>query len=103
MGCYIETGAAKNKAKWLVEHAGGTIVPRATPAHDSIPVVVCDNGPFEAAGIAFDAEELRAFTDPFDCRPKTIVMVPRDKVTELCPAVKDRLDWEHKQQTTNKE
>jgi hypothetical protein len=57
MGCYIETGAAKNKAKWLVEHAGGTIVPRATPAHDSIPVVVCDNGPFEAAGIAFDAEE----------------------------------------------
>ena len=93
MGCYIETGAAKNKAKWLVEHAGGTIVPRATPAHDSIPVVVWDNGPFEAAGIAFDAEELRAFTDPFDCRPKTIVMVPRTEVVKFCPAVESRLRW----------
>ena len=93
MGYYIETGAAKNKAKWLVEHAGGTIVPRATPAHDSIPVVVCDNGPFEAAGIAFDAEELRAFTDPFDCRPKTIVMVPRTEVVKFCPAVESRLRW----------
>ena len=93
MGCYIETGAAKNKAKWLVENASGTIVPRATPTHDSIPVVVCDNGPFEAAGIAFDAEELRAFTDPFDCRPKTIVMVPRTEVVKFCPAVESRLRW----------
>ena len=93
MGYYIETEAAKNKAKWLVEHAGGTIVPRATPAHDSIPVVVCDNGPFEAAGIAVDAEELRAFTDPFDPRPKTIVMVPRTEVVKFCPAVESRLRW----------
>ena len=93
MGCYIETGAAKNKAKWLVENASGTIVPRATPTHDSIPVVVCDNGPFEAAGIAYDEYELRNFSDPFDHRQKTIVMVPRDRVIALCPTVEDRLGW----------
>ena len=93
MGYYIETEAAKNKAKWLVEHAGGVIVQQATPTptHDSIPVVVVDNGPFEAAGIAYDQEELRAFTDPFDPRPKTIVMVPCDNVIKLCPRVESKL------------
>ena len=93
MGYYIETEAAKNKANWLVDNAGGVIVPRATPTHDSIPVIVCDNGPFEAAGIAYDDAELRAFTDPFDPRPKTIVMVPRTEVVKFCPAVESRLRW----------
>lgn len=93
MGYYIETEAAKNKANWLVDNAGGVIVQQATPTptHDSIPVVVVDNGPFEAAGIAYDQEELRAFTDPFDPRPKTIVMVPRDNVIKLCPRVESKL------------
>lgn len=93
MGYYIEATGGKNKAAWLVQHAKGTIVSKATPTPDSIPVVVMDNGPFEAAGVAFDADELDAFTSPSDWRPKTIVMVPRDEVLKYCPEVQTRLAW----------
>jgi len=93
MGYYIETTVSKGKVAWLVKHANGIIVPKATPTKDSIPVIVIDNGPFEAAGIAFNSDELLVFTRPHDPRPKTIVMVPREKVIELCPFVKDMLAW----------
>lgn len=93
MGYYIETTGPKNKANWLVQHARGTIVPQATPSADSIPVVVMDNGPFEAAGIAFSSSELAAFTDPSDYRRKTIVMVSKEEVLKLNPSVASRLSW----------
>lgn len=93
MGYYIETTVAKGKAAWLVKNANGTIVPAPTPTKDSIPVVVINNGIFDAAGIAYSPDELSAFTRPGDKRPKTIVMVPREKVIELCPWVRDSLAW----------
>lgn len=93
MGFYIEATGGKDKAAWLVKNAKGTIVPKATPTPDSIPVVVMDNGPFEAAGVAFNQRELDAFTSPSDYRPKTIVMVPRDEVLKYCPHVQARLAW----------
>lgn len=93
MGYYIETSGPKNKAQWLVNNAKGVIVPAATPSADSIPVVVMNNGPFEAAGIAYNQDELAAFTSPHDYRPKTIVMVPRDEVLKLNPSVESRLSW----------
>lgn len=93
MGYYIETTGPRNKAAWLVKNARGTIVPQATPSADSIPVVVMDNGQFEAAGIAFSSSELAAFTSPGDYRPKTIVMVPKEEVLKLNPSVASRLSW----------
>lgn len=93
MGYYIEATGGKQKAAWLVKNAKGVIVQKANPTMDSIPVVVIDNGPFEAAGIAYNQDELEAFTSPRDYRPKTIVMVPREEVIKHCPAVEHRLDW----------
>lgn len=93
MGFYIETSSNKNKAQWLVDNAKGTIVNQAVPTHDSIPVVVLDNGLFEAAGIAFDESELAEFTRPQDRRRRTIVMVPRDQVIRYRPEVGRFLKW----------
>lgn len=93
MGYYIEATGAKGKAAWLVQNAKGTIVSKATPSPDSIPVVVMDNGPFEAAGIAYSQRELDEFTYHGDTRPKTIVMVPRAEVIKHCPRVESRLSW----------
>jgi len=41
-----------------------------------LPVVLIDNGPFTAAGIAYNEREFNAFTDPSDRRPKEIYIVP---------------------------
>lgn len=44
--------------------------------------IVCliDNGEFSAAGIAFDANELEAFTYPGDRRDKSFFLVPKAKL-----------------------
>lgn len=47
MGYYIETGSNKGKAKWLRENAKAT----NDQLPGTIPIVVLDNGAFEAAGI----------------------------------------------------
>lgn len=64
MGYYIETDSHRNKAQFLV-----------------------DNGPFEAAGIAFSQRELDAFNRPSDPRPKTWLKVPTKEVLKLQPHV----------------
>lgn len=94
MGYYIETEAHKNKAKWLIENAKAQLCNRsAVGTSDMVPVVVMDNGAFEAAGIAFDAEELAVFTDANDRRPRMYLLVPREEVIRLCPHVEPLLDW----------
>lgn len=40
-----------------------------------LPVVLINNGPFTAAGIAYSPSEFQAFTDPLDNRPKIIYEV----------------------------
>lgn len=45
-----------------------------------LPVVLINNGPFTAAGIAYCEGELKAFTDPGDLRPKVIYLVKREKL-----------------------
>lgn len=60
---------------------------------DEIPVVVLNNGLFEAAGIAFSPGELEEFSRPTDPRPKQFLLVPRVEVIKLCPPVKKALCW----------
>lgn len=47
-----------------------------------LPVVLMDNGPFTAAGIAYAERELRAFTLPDDFRPKKFYFV---EIAKLYP------------------
>ena len=88
MGYYIETGASKGKAKWLRENAKAT----SDRQPGTIPIVVLDNGAFEAAGIAFNQAEFNHFMRPSG-RLFEVVYVPREEVIKLCPFVEDRLEW----------
>lgn len=94
MGYYIETNGHKGKAKWLVDNAKAVVIREPVDGTaDMIPVCVVDNGPFEAAAIAFDSEELACFNDPNDDRFRTWLNVPRAEVLKLCPHVESALKW----------
>jgi len=79
MGFYIQTPEAKGKANHLVKAYGASRL-RVTPQWNEVPegkaaICVVDNGAFEAAGLAYSEEELRAFSEPTDRRPKTWLLM----------------------------
>jgi hypothetical protein len=87
MGYYIQ-GPARGKAQFIVENYGGKIVTRevaeqALSSHDEAPIVVLDNGPFEAAGFAFCQGEWEEFVEPTDPRKKVFVVMPRSLAKKL--------------------
>lgn len=82
MGAYIDL-ANQTKEAWLRKNA---IPVTSTPKTiDDVPgfLLVClvDNGPFTAAGIAFDERELQAFLSP-DGRYKEWWWAPKDKLMD---------------------
>lgn len=82
MGAYINP-IDQSKEDWLKEHA---ILAEGLPQSidekpDHLPVCLVDNGPFTAAGIAFDEGELQAFAYP-DYRPKTWYWAPKEKLMD---------------------
>lgn len=88
MGLYINP-ESKTKEQWLddnsIECVAGPIPTVKMFEGVSGHTVVClvDNGDFTAAGVAYDAEELRRFTYPCG-RPKIWYLIPNenlDKVT----------------------
>ena len=88
---YIETSGTTNKALWLVEHHAGQLINRETallvvetyPSHDRGIVVVMDNGPFQAAGFAYDLDEFTEFADPSDPRSRQYVEMNRTLAAKL--------------------
>lgn len=95
MGFYLQTPVNKGKAKYLIDHHDAQLL--LTPVFltgDKIAVCVVDNGPFEAAGVAFSAEEMAVFMSPDSGpiqRPRVFLKVPRSEVIKLCPKVEARL------------
>lgn len=98
MGCYIETPVSKGKAAWLIEHADAWAIGEFD--HETYEswmrdgkVVVCvvENWAFDAAAIAYSWEEAKEFADVRDRRPKTWLLMSRDKVLELAPHASDVL------------
>lgn len=86
MGYYIEVPENHGKAQQIVDLYGGRIIyepptfENITPGYAIICVV--DNGPFEAAGFAYNQAELNVFTVP-DGRPRVWVIMDRKKACEL--------------------
>lgn len=84
MGCYVEV---ENKEQWLKDNSSWNTMVK-TPkweefGGDHLPVVLVDNGPFKAAGIAFDKQEYERFTDPYDFRPKVIYSVALEELKKV--------------------
>ena len=95
MGRYIQ-GPSKGKVMFIVSEYDGKVW-APDPMHPTRPplwgdkpqdmewVIVLDNGPFEAAGWAFDRREFEDFLYPEDNRPKRCLLVPTACIKELFP------------------
>jgi len=87
MGYYIETGTNKGKAEIICEKHGGEII--ECPLYfseipdDKALICVVDNGIFEAAGYCYSESEFHAFTELSDHRPKTWLIMEKEKAIEL--------------------
>lgn len=88
MGRYIQ-GPTKGKAEMLVEKHGAKMVNEADAMcyyNDGDGVVcVVDNGFFEAAAFCYSQNEVSAFSDPSDLRPKTWLVMDRKLAEQLAP------------------
>jgi len=85
MGAYINP-IDETKEQWLEKN--GTEVPfldKWDIPENHFPVVLVDNGPFTAAGIAYCESELKAFINPEDWRPKRYFIVPIHRLHEVSP------------------
>lgn len=92
MGYYINGGMAKGKCEYLESALAAVPFDWKTKTwddvpQDKVPVIVVDNGPFEAAGIAYSENEYLVFTEPSDKRPRTGYLIDREKAIQACPAV----------------
>jgi hypothetical protein len=96
MGYYIETDKPLNKAQILLDSIpSAREVTRNKLDFDvtgrTVIVCVVNNGPFDAAAICYSLNELRAFNEPTDYRPKRWLVIPRDEVVKLNRSVADKL------------
>lgn len=88
MGVYINPKDA-TKEEWLTANAEMICWDRVPEwNNENLPVCLVDNGAFTAAGVAFDARELEAFTQESDYRPKCWFVVKRSKLEEVEPELK---------------
>ncbi len=56
---------------------------------EGVAVCLVNNGPFTAAGIIFNANELEAFSDPQDYRPKIWYRVEEKHLAPYCGLYKE--------------
>jgi hypothetical protein len=87
MGYYIQTESHKQKADQLVRVHGAEIIDKPT-SFEQIPdnkalVCVVQNALFDAAGLAYSADEFHAFSCADDYRVKTWLLMERDLAYKL--------------------
>ncbi len=90
MGYYVNP-ERQSKMSWLNDNGrmmGESVKSPPPPGYHYVCVV--NNGAFLAAGIAYDERERQAFAIPDD-REKLWFLVPDNKLIEIEPRVKDRL------------
>jgi hypothetical protein len=96
MGYYIETAQPTEKAKQLFDlyqEAELVLSPESFDfTSDFALICVVENGLWDAAGIAYNADERDAFNNPNDTREKTWLKIPKSLAINLCPYVADRFD-----------
>ena len=81
MGWYINP-RDMDKAEWLHKHGEVTAGPcKIDETH--LPVCLVDNGMFTAAAVGVNPNEVAAFCQPTDSRPKLGFRVPRMKLIEV--------------------
>jgi len=90
MGRYVETPNSRGKAEYLIEEHGATQIPReeaeeivSDPKSKYAVIVVLNNVMFEAAGYAYDKQELGRFLAPDDPRPKVCLAMDKKVVQQL--------------------
>lgn len=93
MGYYLNPTDGRTKEEFL-EREGKNVYPfmfasrqdiwEQTPKDHAL-IVLVDNGPFTAAGVAFSPDEFEAFTEATDARPKRIYMVELSKLKGHVP------------------
>lgn len=81
MGRYIQ-GPIHGKANYIKTMFNGETITSPPASFNSIPegkalIVVCNNGPFEAAGYAYDQVEFEEFTRPDDPRPREYILIDK--------------------------
>lgn len=94
MGCYVNP-PNETKEDFLLrcgEPVQGILKWKNVPK-GFLPVMLINNGPFTAAGIAYCEEELHAFTRPDDLRPKLLFLVKIEDLYAVSP-VKEYLERE---------
>lgn len=76
MGYYINP-KGESKEDFLIREGQPVMVPAIPEDGENVLVCVIDNGYFTAAGVCYSAEEMHAFADPSDTRPKRWFVVPK--------------------------
>lgn len=84
MGYYINP-KGMSKEEWLAKHGRAVLETEAKLTDDELPVILVDNGPFRAAGIAYCEDELKAFLRPSDFRPRAVYMCQRSDLKPFLP------------------
>ena len=87
MGYYIQTAEPCHKAGQLVSERGASraLKPETLAEIPEGEALVCvvQNGPFDAAALIYCDEELRAFGDPNDPRPREWLLMDKALAHEL--------------------
>ena len=89
MGCYIDP---KDETKeQFLDREGEEVESdyisenyRYIKSKGKLPIVLVDNGPFTAAGVAYTEREFERFVR-YDNRPKRFYIVPIDKLKTVSP------------------
>ena len=103
MGHYLEVPERNNKRAQLIKLHGAEDIGLPPASLARVPkgktlICVVENGPFDAAGIAYSDEELKEFK-VLDGRPRTWLLMDTEEVVKMKPNLAEYLrgerDWSY--------